>query len=90
MFSIDFVLAVALYLLIFLAVIFFIGVTGNKQKDKDLSLDPRLIWFCSICSYTYINTKEGLLSVCPRCGSYNKKTVDIFSNDNKINRKEIK
>ena len=73
MFSIDFSLAVALYLCLFLTTVLFIWIFGKKQKDKDLSLDPKLIWFCSICSYTYINTKEGLISTCPRCGSYNKK-----------------
>ncbi len=73
MISVDFSLAVALYAIFFLNLILVIWLFSKKQKDKDLSLDPRFIWFCSICTYTYINTKEDIISVCPRCGSYNKK-----------------
>jgi hypothetical protein len=73
MISIDFSLGVSLYILFFLNLILIVWLFSKKQKDKDLSLDPRLIWFCSVCTYTYINTKEGTISNCPRCGSYNKK-----------------
>jgi len=74
MISIDFSVAIALYVFISVSIILIIWLYSKKQKDKDLSLDPRFIWFCSICSYTYINTKEDLISSCPRCGSYNKKS----------------
>jgi hypothetical protein len=71
--SIDFSLAVALFNLILLAVLLAYEIFSRKQKEQDLSLDPRFIWFCSICTYTYVNTKEDVISVCPRCGNYNKK-----------------
>lgn len=77
MISLDFSLAVSLYTLIVLGVILAVWLVKKKQKDKDLTLDGRFIWFCSVCTYTYINTKEDTISVCPRCGSYNKKSVDI-------------
>jgi len=73
MISIDFSIAIALYVFIFSCAILIIWVFGKKEKDKDLTLDPKFIWFCSICSYTYINTKEDVISLCPRCGNYNKK-----------------
>jgi len=73
MISVDFSLAIALYIFIFLNAVLIIWLSSKKQKDKDLTLDPKFIWFCSICSYTYINTKEEAISVCPRCGNYNKK-----------------
>ena len=73
MVSIDFSLAIALYILFFLTVILLVWFLDRKQEDKDLSLDPKFIWFCSVCTYTYINTKEENFSTCPRCGSYNKK-----------------
>jgi predicted Zn-ribbon and HTH transcriptional regulator len=73
MINIDFSLAVALYILLFLNIILIIWVFSKKQKDKDLTLDPRFIWFCSVCTYTYVNSKEDMISICPRCGSYNKK-----------------
>jgi len=75
MINLDFSFAIAVYLFVFLSVLLLVWLASKKEKDKDLSLDPRFIWFCSICTYTYINTKEDVISICPRCGSYNKKTV---------------
>jgi len=75
MIEINFPLAVALYLVIFLVAVFFLWLLGRKQKNKELFLDQKFIWFCSVCTYTYINTKEDNISVCPRCGSYNKKLL---------------
>ena len=73
MINLDFNQGIAAYCLVSLTAVFLLWLFGKKQKDKDLSLDPRFIWFCSVCSYTYVNTKEETISVCPRCGSYNKK-----------------
>ena len=30
-------------------------------------------WRCSVCSHSYIDSKHDEMSVCPLCGSYNKK-----------------
>ncbi len=73
MINLDFSQGISFYILLFLGTMFLIWLFGKKEKDKDLSLDPRFIWFCSVCTYTYVNTKEDSISVCPRCGSYNKK-----------------
>ncbi|MDD4899922.1 MAG: hypothetical protein PHT31_06200 [Candidatus Omnitrophica bacterium] len=73
MIAINFSLAVALFAVLFLAVFFGLWVCAKRQKDKDLSLDDRFIWFCGVCTYTYINTRDDGFSTCPRCGSYNKK-----------------
>jgi len=75
MINLDFSFAIAVYLFAFLSALLLVWLASKKEKDNDLSLDPRFIWFCSICTYTYINTKEDVISICPRCGSYNKKTV---------------
>jgi len=79
MISIDFSLAISLYIIMFLALLSAAWLVHKKQKDKDLTLQDKFIWFCSVCTYTYVNTKEDTISVCPRCGSYNKKLVDISS-----------
>lgn len=76
MISLDFSLAVALYSAVIISAILLIWLFGRKQRGRDLSLDPRFIWFCSVCTYTYINTRQDSISACPRCGSYNKKVVD--------------
>lgn len=73
MISLDFYTAVAGYFIALLTVVIAIWVYSKKEKEKILSLDPRFIWYCSLCTYTYINTKEETISTCPRCGSYNKK-----------------
>ncbi|MBM3246256.1 MAG: hypothetical protein FJZ13_02880 [Candidatus Omnitrophica bacterium] len=74
MINIDFSYAITIYIFLFVNILLVAWLfTKKRQKDKDLSLDPRFIWFCSVCTYTYINTKEDAISTCPRCGSYNKK-----------------
>lgn len=73
MVTVDFSLGIALFFVIFIGSALIIWFLSKKEKDKDLSLDPKFIWFCSVCTYTYINTKEDVISVCPRCNSYNKK-----------------
>jgi hypothetical protein len=73
MISIDFSVAIAAYTILLLGIILISWIAGKKQKDKELSLDSKFIWFCSICSYTYVNTRDETISLCPRCGSYNKK-----------------
>ena len=73
MINLDFSLAIAGYLLLFLAFILASWLLNRRGKDKDLSLDPKMVWFCSVCTYNYIDTKQESISICPRCGSYNKK-----------------
>jgi predicted Zn-ribbon and HTH transcriptional regulator len=73
MIYIDFSWAVALYIIFILFTLISLWVFAKKEKAKGLTLDPRYIWFCSVCTYNYINTKEDEISVCPRCGSYNKR-----------------
>jgi len=76
MINLDFSKALAVYSSACVCLVFLLWLLGRKQKDKDLALDPAYIWYCSVCTYTYINTREGHISTCPRCSSFNKKTVD--------------
>jgi hypothetical protein len=76
MINLDFVTAVSFYALVCICPVFLLWVLGRKQKERDLVLDPDYIWHCSVCTYTYINTREAHISTCPRCLSFNKKTVD--------------
>lgn len=73
MIDLDFSLTITLYLSIYLFLIMFFWLKEKKQKEKKLFLNPKFIWFCCVCTYTYVNTKEEFFSICPRCGSYNKK-----------------
>ncbi len=73
MINIDFSLGIAILMALALGALLITWVFNKKQKDKELNLNPKFIWFCSVCTYNYINTKEERISLCPRCGSYNKK-----------------
>ncbi len=79
MIKLDFYLAVALYSMFFLGAIFVLWALDKDTRKKDALGDPRFIWFCTICTYTYINSTGSNISVCPRCGNYNKKLVDTNS-----------
>jgi hypothetical protein len=76
MITIDFSLAIAVFCVVVLAGTGIFWLFGKKEKAKQMHLDPRFMWFCSVCTYTYINTKEEVISLCPRCGSYNKKSEE--------------
>jgi len=73
MISVDFSIAISLYLILVTGIVLIVWLLAKTRRHKELSLDPRFIWHCSVCTYTYINTKEEMISTCPRCGSYNKK-----------------
>lgn len=73
MITFDFSVAVALYLAVAVVLVFFFWLWNKKKRTTSLGVDPKIIWFCSICTYNYINTKEDDISICPRCGSYNKR-----------------
>ncbi|MDD5436015.1 MAG: hypothetical protein PHX20_00500 [Candidatus Omnitrophica bacterium] len=40
---------------------------GTAARDVDYT------WKCSVCYHSYIDSKHDEISVCPLCGSYNKK-----------------
>jgi Zn finger protein HypA/HybF involved in hydrogenase expression len=48
----------------------------NEHKAKNASMkieSEKFFWFCTICANTYVDSKHKDISICPRCGSYNKK-----------------
>ncbi|RJP28215.1 MAG: hypothetical protein C4533_07000 [Candidatus Omnitrophota bacterium] len=73
MINVNFYWAIAFYIILFISVIVIAWLLARDDKDKDLSVDQKFIWFCYFCTYTYINTRDNRISICPRCGSYNKK-----------------
>lgn len=73
MINLDFSLAIALYLGLVISMLIFWWFFSREKQTKEFTLEEKFIWFCSVCTYTYVNTKEETITVCPRCGSYNKK-----------------
>jgi len=49
----------------------------RRVIKNGLFLNARHVWICSICTHSYINTRDEKISVCPRCGSYNSRDTDI-------------
>ena len=45
-------------------------------KLKTFSSDEKFIWHCSICVFTYIDSRHEEVSKCPRCASYNQRSED--------------
>jgi hypothetical protein len=84
MITLNFYTAVSAYLFFCISMSLGTWVVARREKHKKLSLDQRFIWFCSVCTYTYVNTKEDVLSVCPRCGSYNKKEGSLSTVKNQL------
>jgi len=78
MINIEFSWAVALYIT-FTAVAFLVYwfVFDRVKKLPNRSLSERSVWQCSICTQYYIDSKNSGISVCPRCGSYNKKQNNL-------------
>ncbi|MDD5745704.1 MAG: hypothetical protein PHO30_00425 [Candidatus Omnitrophica bacterium] len=70
--------AVAYYVLLFIG-IFIGGMAVSsllKSKDKESFCDKEChLWQCSICTFVYASVFDQQMTVCPQCGSYNKKEV---------------
>lgn len=63
-----FYVALSLIALVVLWVFYGRGPRLNIKKGEGV-----YIWKCAICLHDYIDSTNEELSVCPLCGSYNKK-----------------
>lgn len=43
--------------------------SGRERQDNNIEQ----LWKCSICFHTYIDSLHDDISICPLCGSYNKR-----------------
>ena len=48
-------------------------VFGYRRMRTVTPKDIDYIWKCSVCFHAYIDSKHEDISVCPQCGSYNKR-----------------
>jgi hypothetical protein len=71
--NLDFSAAIAVFIITLLIPVLGMWLFAAKESPKKTSLEERFIWHCAVCTYAYVNTREDAISVCPRCGSYNKK-----------------
>jgi len=73
MIKIDFATAVALYLSFFGVGILFIWLYLDRNRFKKYSSDDVYFWQCAVCTHAYVDSVHNKISVCPVCGSYNKR-----------------
>ena len=48
-------------------------ISSYKERKAIAGREVDYIWKCSVCFNNYIDSKHEDISVCPLCGSYNKK-----------------
>ncbi len=66
-------LSLALSVALFSCVLAWLFTRKTRRGGAPSGLEPRFVWVCAVCTYNYVNTREESISVCPRCGSYNKR-----------------
>ena len=74
MIPIEFSMAVALCVgMTTLGILSFWFLSTRKQAMSFSRSQQQEIWQCPVCIYLYDDEMNKKLSLCPRCGSYNKK-----------------
>lgn len=75
MITLEFSAALVLYisLSVFAVLIYWVFSGKEEYKRINVSMPDKYIWQCLICAFLYVDSKHPSVSVCPRCGSYNKK-----------------
>ncbi len=62
------------YILFSVVTILIAWIVHGYRKAKRFQAEAiELIWKCSICLAAYVDSKHEDISVCPQCGSYNKR-----------------
>lgn len=51
-------------------------MAAYKDRKPSDTMKTEGVWKCSVCSNTYIDSRNDAISQCPLCGSYNKKEED--------------
>ena len=73
MIALDFFWAVGIFTLLVTLALIAGSFEFRHKTEKESLLDPKFICVCSVCTYNFVKTREESISVCPRCGSFNKK-----------------
>jgi hypothetical protein len=74
MIKLEFSTLIFFYILFSVIGIFIIwAFFGYKGIKRPQSKEIDHIWKCKVCLNDYIDSKNDNISVCPLCGSYNKK-----------------
>ena len=72
MITVDFYQAIGIFFLILIVGFLSVWVITRRRRETGVT-DHLHIWHCSICAHTYSKRRKEVITVCPKCGSYNKK-----------------
>ena len=72
MIQVDVVLAIAVFLSFFLAVVFVLWIFYNfhRGKEKTTTGNAEQVRQCPYCTHVFVNYEQGDVIMCPRCKSY--------------------
>jgi uncharacterized paraquat-inducible protein A len=74
MIKIELSWAICLYLIFTVIAIFVLWAFFERnRKNTKINPEEKFVWQCSICTYFYVDSQNEEFSICPRCGSYNKR-----------------
>lgn len=74
MIELDLLTAISLYLCLTVVGILLVWIsTDRKRVWKDFEPEENSVWHCNVCTYFYIDSSGTNISICPQCGSYNKR-----------------
>ncbi len=77
MFRLDVSTAVFLYVMSSLLVIFLMWIFFERTTTfPKFVREEADVWECTICAYTYVDSRHHGISQCPQCKSYNKKSPE--------------
>ena len=77
MFRLDVTMAIFLYLTSSLLAIFALWIFFERESVLPKFVREKAdVWECTICAYTYVDSKQREISQCPQCKSYNKKSPE--------------
>ena len=77
MIRVDVSMAIFLYLMSSLIILFFLWIFFEKTTALPKFVREEAdVWECAICAYTYVDSTHKEISQCPQCKSYNKRMLE--------------
>jgi len=70
MISLDFFVAIALYLFLILLLVFGRWIFYNYNENQSAGFESKYLQQCPYCTYLFFDYEESKLKICPRCESY--------------------
>ncbi|MFA5068849.1 MAG: hypothetical protein WC300_01060 [Candidatus Omnitrophota bacterium] len=74
MIELDISIAVALYLFVTVVLVLLLWLFVDPDaRPRQYASEEKFIWQCEVCFFSYVDSRNDIISKCPRCGSFNKR-----------------